>query len=286
MPDPHKVLATVERAIELCRATPGRTGGLVRLGDAEEVMVVGDLHGNIPAFRRFLDLAALGANPGRHMVLQELVHGPRMYPNDAGDKSHQLVDVVCALKCQYPKRVHLILGNHELSELTDRPIAKGGVALNALFRMGIETAYGEMVGPIYAAYLRLFAALPLACVTPNRVMVVHTLPDARDVETFDPAVFAADTWPGEWTTRRGPVYAITWGRDTDDASVDRFAQIVDADLFVTGHQPCDEGFRRANHRQVIIDGTDPYPACCLFPAKGEVTIERLMEGVKVLAPEA
>src|SRR3954452_20291963 len=101
MPDPRKVLATVERATELIRATPGRRGVLVRLDGADEVMVVGDLHGNIPAFRRFLDLAALDANPGRHLVLQELVHGKRMYPDDAGDRSHQLVDVVCALKCQY-----------------------------------------------------------------------------------------------------------------------------------------------------------------------------------------
>lgn len=282
MPDPQKVLATVERATELFRATPGRAGGLVRL-DADEVMVVGDLHGNIPAFRKFLDHAALGANPGRHLVLQELVHGTRMYHDDKGDRSHQLVDVVCALKCQFPDRVHLILGNHELSELTDRPIAKGGVALNVLFRMGIETAYGEMAAPIYGAYLRLFAALPLACVTPNRVMMVHTLPDARDVESFAPTVFDADTWPGSWTARRGPVYAITWGRDTDPATADRFAEIVDADLFVTGHQPCDDGFLRANHRQLIVDGTDPLPTCCLFPARGAITIEGLVEGVKVLS---
>ena len=42
--------------------------------------------------------------------------------------------------------------------------------------------------------------------------------------------------------------------------------MVDADWFITGHQPCDDGFRQANHRQIIIDGTDPYPAYCLFPA--------------------
>lgn len=286
MPDPRKVLATVERATGLFRATPGRKGGLVRLDEAEEVMVVGDLHGNIPAFRKFLELAALDANPGRHLVLQELVHGKRMYPDDAGDRSHQLVDVVCALKCQYPERVHLILGNHELSELTDRPIAKNGVALNVLFRQGIETAYGAMADAIYAAYLELFAALPLACRTSNRVFLCHTIPEARDVETFDPAVLDADAWPAEWTARRGPVYAITWGRDTEPDAVDRFAQAVDADFFVTGHQPCDEGFRQANHRQIIVDGTDPYPASCLFPARGEISIERLLAGTKALAPDS
>src|SRR5947208_15044430 len=116
MPDPRKVQATIRRATELFRSTPGRRGGLVSLSESTgEVMVVGDLHGNIPAIRKVLMAADLARNPARHLVLQELVHGHRHYPDDGGDKSHQLVDLVCALKCQFPDRVPLILGNHELS---------------------------------------------------------------------------------------------------------------------------------------------------------------------------
>ncbi len=124
------------------RATPGRSGGIITLDRADEVMVVGDLHGNLPAFKKVLAIAALDRHPRRHLVLQELVHGPHSYPDDKGDRSHQLVDLVAALKCQYPDRVHLILGNHELSELTGRSIGKDGEGLNAKFRRGIETAYG------------------------------------------------------------------------------------------------------------------------------------------------
>ena len=68
--------------------------------------------------------------------------------------------------------------------------------------------------------------------------------------------------------RRGTIYALTWGRDTSPETADRFATMIDADFFVTGHQPCDEGFRQANHRQIIIDGTNPNPCYCLFPATG------------------
>ena len=120
------------------RATPGRSGGIIALDDAADVMVVGDLHGNLPAFKKVLAIAALDRHPGRHLVLQELIHGPLMYPDDGGDRSHQLLDVVAALKCQYPERVHLILGNHELSELTGRIIGKDGETLNAKFRQGID----------------------------------------------------------------------------------------------------------------------------------------------------
>ena len=120
MPDPRKVLSTIRRATELFRKTPGRSGGIISLEDATDVMVVGDLHGNLHAFKKVLTSAALDRHPQRHLVLQELIHGPPLYPDDGGDRSHQLLDVVAALKCQYPERGHLILGNHELSELTGR----------------------------------------------------------------------------------------------------------------------------------------------------------------------
>ena len=80
-------------------------------------------------------------------------------------------------------------------------------------------------------------------------------------------MLAADEWPAEAMKRRGTIYALTWGRDTTPETADRFAAMVDADFFITGHQPCDEGFRQANHRQIIIDGTDPNPV--LLPLPGE-----------------
>ena len=281
MPDPEKLLAIIRRAIDLTRATPGRSGAIVTLAHADEVMIVGDLHGNTPAFRQTLGVAALAANPGRHLVLQELIHGYRHYPDEGGDKSHQLVDLVSALKCQHPDRVHLILGNHELSEMTGRVISKNGRTLNADFRLGIATAYGARADEVYRAYLDLFAALPLAVRTENRVMLCHTIPDAPDLDRLDLDVLKADSWPAEAMARRGTVYALTWGRDTAPETVDRFASMMDADLFITGHQPCDDGFRRANHRQLIIDGTDPHPAYCLFPARGPATIEGLLDRVRI-----
>jgi hypothetical protein len=283
MLDPAKILATLRRAAQLFRATKGRKGSVVVLPEAaEEVFVVGDLHGNVPTFRQVLTTAALGANPNRHLVLQELVHGPFFYPDDAGDRSHQLVELVAALKCQFGDRVHLILGNHELSELTGRSIAKNGVMLNALYRQGLQTAYGESAEEIYQAHLELFRSLPLAVRSPNRVLVCHTVPDGRDLERLDLAVLETGTWPPESLLRGGTVYALTWGRDTAPETADRFASLVDADLFVTGHQPCDEGYRRANHRQLILDGTDPYPTYCLFGTKRPVAIETLVESVRVL----
>src|SRR4029079_1672751 len=234
------------------------------------------------AFREALNVAALDRQPSRHLMLQELVHEINKHDEDSPDRSHRLVDLVSALKCQYPERVHLIMGNHELSELTGRVIGKDGQALNLRFRQGIEATYGPRTDEVYQAYLELFAALPIAVRTPNRVFICHTLPDARYLDDLDLELLTADRWPAEATKRGGTIYALTWGRDTTPETADRFAAMVDADWFITGHQPCEEGFRQANHRQIIIDGTNPYPAYCLVSSQDPVTIDSLLKSARIL----
>jgi hypothetical protein len=282
MPDPQKILATIRKAAEKMRSTPGRSGSVITLTDAEDVMVVGDLHGNLPAFRQALSVGALDLHPRRHLVLQELVHELSKFDAEKPDRSHRLVDLVAALKCQYPDRVHLILGNHELSELTGRIIGKDGQTLNLRFRQGMELAYGPRTQEIYQAYLDFFVTLPLAVRTPNRVFVCHTIPDSRYLDGLDLSLLDADSWPEESMKRGGTIYALTWGRDTTSETADRFAAMVDADWFITGHQPCDEGYRQASHRQLIIDGTNPCPAYCLFPAQSPVTVESLVLSTHLL----
>src|SRR4051812_39373893 len=123
MPDVGRLLTTLRRAIVAFRATPGRRSRVVYLSDAEDILVAGDLHGNLENFKRLMRVADLAKHPRRHFVLQEVIHGPFHYPL-GGDRSHQLLDLTAALKCQYPERVHFLLGNHELAQWTGRRIAK------------------------------------------------------------------------------------------------------------------------------------------------------------------
>ena len=286
MLDPNKVLATIQRAGELFRSTPGRAGSVITLAiDAvSDVLVVGDLHGHVDIFTQVLKRAALEANPKRHLVVQELAHDTRIDPDEGQiDRSHRLIDLACALKCQVPTRFHYLLGNHELSELTERSISKAGFALNGLFAQGVAADYGSRAPEFLAAYRALFAALPVAIRLPNRVLICHTVPDARDLDRLDLSVLGGETWPEDSLKRGGTVYALTWGRDCGPETVDRFAALVDADLFITGHQPCDEGFRQANHRQIILDGTDPAPAYCLLDARTPTTVENLLANCHTVA---
>lgn len=244
---------------------------MLELLNCTEVLVAGDLHGHIPNFQAMLKVADLANHPGRHFILQELIHGKFRYPG-GGDKSHQLVDLFAALKGQYPGRVHYIPGNHELAQWTNRPVLKADENLNALFREGVTEAYGSQFGPqIYAAYLELFQALPVVVRVPNRVMICHSLPGARVMTLFTPARLeqndyeAADLAPG------GTIHSLLWGRDVSRTNAQNFLQKMDADLLVSGHIACPDGFDVPNDCQIILDCAGAPASFLLFPADRPLT---------------
>ncbi len=281
MPDPNRLLRTLQQAVRAFRATPGRRGRLISLGTAAEVLVVGDLHGNVENFRKVLERAQLGKFPNRHLVLQELIHGPFRYPT-GGDKSHQLLDLLAALKCQYPGQVHMLLGNHELSEWTGQAIAKGIDDLQTLFREGIETAYRDHAPAIYAAYCELFAVVPLALRTANRILLSHSLPSALRLDDFDPAILEKESHTKADLEPGGAVHALVWGRNTQPATAAAFLRKVNADLLITGHIPCERGFEVPNEQQLILDAMGT-PACyCLFPTDCQLTLQDLLNCVGTL----
>ena len=201
------------------------------------------------------------------------------YPS-GGCKSHQLVDLVAALKCQYPERVHLILGNHELAELGDRTIVKAGERTNQLFRQGIEAAYGACKDDVYNAYRELFRSCPLGVRTSNRVFICHSLPAGKRLDAcFDAKLFEADSMDGLSSQRGSPLHSLLWGRDASEQTARRFAALVDADLLITGHIPCPEGFHTPNTLQLVLDSSR-YPACyCLFSNQGQCTLAGLVANV-------
>ncbi|MBY0458131.1 MAG: metallophosphoesterase, partial [Gemmataceae bacterium] len=191
------MLTHLRQALVLARATPGRRGHTVTLEDCTEVLVAGDLHGHVGHFQLLLQRADLANHPTRHFVMQEAVHGKFRYPR-GGDKSHQLVDLFSALKGQFPKQVHYLPGNHELAQWTNRPVLKADENQNALFQEGVLEAYGPSAGPkVYAAYLELFQALPVALRAPNGVLVAHSLPSSRALPMFDPRRLEREAYQDE-----------------------------------------------------------------------------------------
>ncbi len=282
MPDPDRLLKTLFKAADATRQTPGRKGRFVQLQQADEVLVAGDMHGHIGNFQAVYHAADLANHPRRHLVLQEVVHGKFEYPF-GGDKSHQLLDLFAALKCQFPGQVHLLMGNHELAQWTDRLVMKNDRDLNKVFIAGVAEAYGPEKGPeIYNGYLRLFGVLPLALRTANRVFISHSLPREKVRDRFELRHLETDVFPPEDMTVGGTVYELLWGRDTRAENCAAFLKKVDCDYLVTGHITCDAGFSTPNPRQVIVDCCASPAAYILLPTNRAISPDEFRAGVRLI----
>jgi hypothetical protein len=274
------IRATFNGAAEANRQTPGRQGNLIELSTelAEEVMVTGDLHGHRSNFHLICRRAALAEHPRRHLVLQEVCHGGPTYPQSGGCMSHTILEDVAALKTKYPARVHFILGNHELAELTDYPIQKGSQLLNVQFRAGLEQMYGPAADAIADAYRRFLSTCPLAVRLPQGVFISHSIPEATDAGHFDPSVLARPLTPSDYGVQ-SDVFQLVWGRDYRRTNAQAFAQLVGAKILINGHEPCHEGFIAPNDFQIVLDCAGPRAACVMLPVGVELSHEEVMERV-------
>jgi hypothetical protein len=282
MPAPDRMLTFLRQAVVLVRATPGRKGRVVEPVGCTELLVAGDLHGHVGHFQGLLKAADLGNNPGRHLVLQELIHGNYFYPA-GGDKSHQLVDLFAALKAQFPRQVHYLPGNHELAQWTGRKVLKADADLNVLFEQGVVSAYGPGYGPqVYQTYLDLFKALPVAVRTANRVLVSHSLPAGRLMPMFDPGRLDAAEYTDADLQPGGSVHGVLWGRDVTAANVAEYLRRMDADLLVSGHIASDTGYSVPNDVQLIVDCAESPAGYVLFPTDRPIRHEELVGSVRFL----
>lgn len=276
----EKVIAGYGAAAEGNLRAPGREGSLVVLTPqlADEVMITGDLHGNRPNFEAVQGLADLGAHPMRHLVLQEVCHGGPTYASNGGCMSHTMLEDVARLVTQYPGRVHFILGNHELAELTDYPIQKNRQMLNLLFRLGLKEAYGSDADRVREAYSPFLRSCPLGVFLPGGIFVTHSIPEKVDSLPFDTSIFTRSLEPGEFHQRDG-VFDLVWGRDSRRENAVAFAQQVGAKILINGHDPCPEGFNAPNDIQIVLDSCGAKACYVNLATDQEWTHARIVERI-------
>jgi hypothetical protein len=288
----EKIIATFGQAAEANRQTPGREGNVVVITSdlADEVMITGDLHGHRRNFNLIKKTAALDSHPRRHLVLQEVCHGGPTYPENGGDMSHALLEDVASLKVKYPERVHFLLGNHELAELTDYPIQKNKQMLNLLFRLGLQQMYGPATDKVREAFFPFLRSCPLAVrlqesaqpEDPNSVFISHSLPEGCDTQSFDKSIFTRPLDESDFAQREG-VFQLVWGRDYRQENARAFADLVGARLLINGHEPCPTGFRAPNETQIIIDCCGDKPMYVILPTDQPWSQAEILDRVQKLA---
>ena len=282
----EQTIALFRAATEANQRTSACQGNIIILNkkNAEDVFLTGDIHGNATNFRAIIDTAELEKQESRHLIFQEICHGGGFYPNDRGCRSHHVLENVVEMKIRYPQRVHHILSNHEMAELTEYPIQKSRQLLNLSFKQGLEYCYGNMWDDVRLAMVGYLETCPLAVRISENIFFTHSIPDRLDQpgRIFDITIFNRSLDPGTDFLRNGSVYRLVWGRDYRQRNADLFAEIVNAEILITGHEPCPEGVKFPNSRQVILDCCGLNACYMILPTDGQVTLKNHRDFVRNL----
>jgi hypothetical protein len=278
------IIATYKRATTANAETPQREGNVVVLSSevGDDVMITADLHGNRRNFNAIKRIADLEHNTRRHLIMQEVCHGGPTYPTNNGDMSHGMLEDVAKLKATYPGRVHFILSNHELAELTDYPILKAKRMLNLMFRLGLQEMYGPATEKIREAYVEFLRSCPLAVRLPGGVFVCHSLPEQVELRGFDATVLRRPLEALD-LKENGDVFRMVWGRDYRPENAKAFAKKVNATTLIHGHEPCPTGFGVPNDTQIIIDCCGDNATYMLVPLDRNFDHDELVGRIKKLA---
>jgi hypothetical protein len=279
----EEIVAMFAQATQANLHTPTREGNVIVITEesADEVMITGDLHGHRRNFNLIKKIAGLDKHPKRHLVLQEVCHGGPLYIQNSGCMSHTLLEDVAILKNKYPDRVHFILGNHELAELTDFPIQKNKQLLNMLFRLGLQQMYGPATERIREAYLPFLQSCPLAVRLPHGEFISHSIPEDCDTQDFDADIFHRELGYGEYFEQSG-IFQLVWGRDQRRENACAFAELVGARILINGHEPCVEGYFAPSDMQIILDCCSENAGYLILPTNQQLSHAEIFNRVKKL----
>ncbi|GJM26234.1 MAG: hypothetical protein DHS20C16_26490 [Phycisphaerae bacterium] len=272
---------TYRAAAQLNRAEDCLQGSTIVLPNYGQLVVTGDIHGHRRNFERIVKYCDLEHAPARHIVLHEIIH-EEPQGIDAHDMSHEVLLEAARWKTEYPDQVHFIQSNHELAQLIEQDITKGGRVVTYSFLAGMRQTYGESYIIVADALLDFIASYPLAVRTSNRVMITHSLPSPDMMRTFDPTVLKRAP-RGKDIGDGGSAYQLVWGRHQTEKQLNDLAQIFDVDNFICGHQPQETGYDVVGKRLIIIASDHNHGVMLPFDLKKKYQTEDLVNAIRPLA---
>lgn len=282
MPNPFADILL--QAAQLNRNDPRRQGNTVRLHDDGDILIAGDFHGHRHNLNKTIDFADLPNHPSRILVLQEVIHGPGD-PASGHDRSVDLLVRVARLKIAHPQQVLFVMGNHDVAQLTGNEIAKEGRGVCKAFLAGVEFTFGPAAQEVLPAINEFIRSLPLAVITPNRVMICHSLPSPNRMELIDFGLLDRPDYSDADLRRGGTAYEWTWGRNQNPDQMEALATKLDIEFFVVGHRHSGEGFEMIPHRGLSIasDHAKGYIMLFAFAERlGVENVERFLRPITTL----
>jgi hypothetical protein len=278
---PQTIVELLNEGKEANTADRFRRGNVVYLPGDVSLIATGDIHGHRRNFDRIVAYADLENNPERHVVLQEIIHGG---PQDAqgGCLSYRVLFDVVRYKLSFPDRVHIILGNHDVACISEITVMRGGKEMNCSMSLALEREFQQDSNEIKSAIKQFLFSQPLAVKCENRIWLSHSLPGNRLVNKFDRQILDRPLEDDD-LVRPGSAYLLTWGRNHNQKTLDKMAEMLDADIFILGHQAQQQGWSRAGENLIIIASDHNHG--CLLPVDlaKSYTTEMLIESIVPLA---
>ncbi|MFZ4429725.1 MAG: metallophosphoesterase [Phycisphaerales bacterium] len=260
MTDAAEVTRVLLEGAAASRSAACRQGSIDVVHAPGRLIATGDLHDNPMHMATVVEAANLASTeeeagkPRSHLVLHELIHGDNRL--NGMDLSYRVLTRAADLKRRFPEHVHVLLANHELSQISGAGIVKDGVRVVEAFNAGVEYVFGSETDMVQAAIGEFVRSMPLAlrCVTPKGdILCAHSLPTAAIMSRFDPTVLSRALTEEDYQPRTGSAYIMVWGRKYDTELLEDLAERWGVGMFVLGHEHCPDGVMLVPPAAVVLN---------------------------------
>jgi len=252
-----ELLQVIEDAVQLLTIEAGKVGSLeiagklVRVPPRGEIIVVGDIHGDLESLAHILKNSDFvgKARRGKDSLL--------VFLGDYGDRglySPEIYYVVLKLKEMFPRKVVLMRGNHEgpndllayphdLPAQLNRKFGEAGAEIYTKLRKLFDQLYNAVL--VEDRYILLHGGVPSKASTMEDLAYAHEKhPRETHLEEIlwsDPNDFIKGTYPSP----RGA------GRLFGEDVTEKLLKILNVKVLIRGHEPSEEGFK-TNHNGKVL----------------------------------
>jgi len=249
-------IETVDKAMSLMKNENGQIGSLtivnrlVKLEPLGEVLVIGDLHGDLESLVIILQSSRFIEEMEKTKEATLIFLGDY---GDRGDKSAEIYYAILELKLAFPKQVVLLRGNHEapkdlLGYPHDLPLQ-------------FQIRFGEDWKIAYGKTRALFAYLYNAVFVKDRYLIIHggVSPQIRSLQDIAQAQENRNEALLEdlrWSDPDENVQCISSsprgaGKLFGKEVTEEVLRKLNAKILIRGHEPSDSGFK-INHDGKVL----------------------------------
>jgi hypothetical protein len=248
------VIRTLQSERWIGRIVGGKiTCGLTELKIPENLVVIGDLHGDLHSLKQILkdiDFENFLSNSNNKMIfLGDYV--------DRGSGSIEVLQYICYLKHRYFDSVILMRGNHEAP--TEFPFPSHDL------QMRIQEHFGQDSNLIYGKILSLFQLFTIVTIIDNKLFLVHGGPPTRLDSNYKESISNASQnhkhnsileeilWNDPRSLKNGKQFEVSrrgFGKHFGKKISKKWLELSGTCAIVRGHEPCQRF--RIDHDSMVM----------------------------------